>query len=515
MAIDPAHAAVSFVQHLKHTRGKWAGVPFDLLPWQRDEVVRPFFGTVNEAGKRQYRTAYIEVPRKQGKSELGAALALKFLFADEEQGGEVYSAAATRDQASIVFNIGAAMVRASPQLSKRAKIIDSTKRIIVTRGVSAGSFWRAIPSDAAASHGFNASAVIFDEVHVQPNRELWDVLATSQGAREQPAMIGITTAGYDRNSLCWELHEYARQVRDGIIEDPTFLPVLYSADEQDDWLKEETWRKANPSLGITVPLDFFQQEARKAMQSPAWENTFRRLYLNQWTQQESRWIPMHAWDAATEKVLETRLRGRECFGGLDLANTTDIAALVLVFPPSDPGKGDFELICRFWVPKEGVLERTRRDRVPYEAWQKQGLLKITEGNVIDYAVIRHDIEELASQYQISELAFDRWGAVQMSLELQEAGLTMIPFGQGFAQLSSPSKELLRLILEKRVRHGGHPIMRWMADNVMVEQDPAGNVKPSRRRSTEKIDGIVALIMGLDRALRNEVGRRRPVLLGSA
>jgi phage terminase large subunit-like protein len=510
----PGERAVRFISSLKHTKGKWASRPFELLGWQEHEVVRPLFGTLRADGTRQYRTAYIEVPRKNGKSELAAALALYLLVADREQGAEVYGAAADRDQASIVFSIAAQMVRTSPTLSKWLRVIDSTKRIIVQQGVSAGSIFRAIPADAAGSHGFNAHAVVMDEVHVQPNRELWDVLATSQGARAQPVMLGITTAGYDRNSLCWELHEYARQVKEGVIEDESFLPVLYSAAEGDDWKDPRVWIKANPSLGHTVPAEFLERECRRAQEIPAYENTFRRLYLNQWTAQESRWLPMHIWDASAGKVDEKELRGRECYGGLDLASSTDIAAFVLIFPPDDPD-GVYQVLPRFWIPRDNMVERSRRDRVPYELWERQGLITATEGSSIDYAFIRREIEKLRLQYRVAEIAFDRWGAVQLTQELEQAGLKPIQMGQGYTSMSPPTKELMRLVVERRLAHGGNPPLRWMADNVMVEQDPAGNIKPSRRKSTQKIDGIVALVMALDRAIRNEASRHRPVILGTA
>lgn len=487
--------AVEFIARLKHTKGRWAGSPFKLLPWQRDFVTR-LFETRRPDGKRQYRTAYVEVPRKNGKTELAAAIALYLLFADKEPGAEIYSAAADRDQAAICFHAAAQMVRQSPGLSKRCKIIDSQKRIVVP---TIGSFYRAISADAHTKHGFNAHGVIADELHAWPDRELWDVLATSMGAREQPLMLAITTAGYDRHSICWEQHEYARKVADGIVDDPTFLPVLFAADEEDDWTSEATWRKANPSLGETIGLDFLRQECRKAQEIPAYENTFRRLYLNQWTRQESRYIPMHRWDECDAPVDPDALIGRRCYGGLDLASTTDVAAFVLVFPPEEDG-GAYQVLPFFWVPEEGMLERSRRDRVPYDLWVRAGLIEATPGNVIDYGAILATIDRLAIKYDIAEIAFDRWGATRIVQDLEDRGMTVAQFGQGFASMSPPTKELLNLVLAGKLAHGGNPVLRWMADNMVVRQDPAGNVKPDKSKSTEKIDGMVALIMALDRAL---------------
>ena len=494
---EAADRAVSFIERLKHTKGKWAGVPFTLLPWQRDEIIRPLFGTLRSDGTRQYRTAYVEIPKKNGKSELAAGIALKLLFADKEPGAEIYSAAADRDQASIVFNVAAQMVRQSPALMGRCKIIDSQKRIVIPK---TGSFYRVLSSDAFTKHGFNVHGVIFDELHAQPNRELWDVLTLGAGdARTQPLTFAITTAGYDRNSVCWEQHEYALKVLKGIIQDPTFLPVVYAAEEADDWEDEAVWKKANPSLGHTLDIERIREAYRKAKEMPALQNAFRRLRLNQWTQQETRWADISAWDATAGIVAPENLKGRHCYAGLDLASTMDIAALALVFP----GDGVFEVVMWFWIPEENMRERINRDRVPYDVWVRQGLVQATPGNVIDYGAIKHTIKTLAAEFEIQEIAFDRWGAVQISQDLDAEGFTMVPFGQGFASMSGPTKELLNLVLSKKFRHGGNPVLRWMADNMVVKQDPAGNVKPDKSKSTQKIDGMVALIMALDRAMRHQ------------
>lgn len=500
-----ADRAVEFFERfLVHTKGKWAGHKFELMEWQREEIIRPLFGWKRKDGTRKYRTAYIEIPRKNGKSTLSAGIALYLLAADNEYGAEVYSAAGDREQARIVFEDCKAMINLVPALKKRLKTYKNT----ITFGATNSSY-KVLSADAETKHGFNASGIIFDELHTQPNRDLWDVLTTSTGAREQPLVVAITTAGYDRNSICWEQHEYARKVKDGLISDPSFFSFIAAAEEDDDWTLPETWQKANPGLGQTIKLEYLQDACAKAQQTPALQNTFRRLHLNQWTSQATRWMDMHVWDESASMVVPEHLKGRECYAGLDLASTTDIAAFVLVFPPVEPDT-TFAVLPYFWMPQDNVRKRIDSDRVPYDVWIRHGFMTATEGNVIHYAAIRQKIEQLSKEYNIREVAFDRWGAVQLSQELDAAGMTVIPFGQGFASMSSPTKELLNLVIAKRLRHGGNPVLRWMADNLVVKQDPAGNIKPDKSKSTEKIDGIVALIMGLDRAIRHENSKLKSV-----
>ncbi len=495
---EKADRAVRFIKLLKHTRGKWAGVPFNLQTWQEKDIIRPLFGTVNPDGTRQYRTAYFQMARKNGKSELASAIALFLLFADGEMGAEGYSAAADKEQASIVFNTAAQMVRQSKGLSKRCKIIDSQKRIIIP---GTNSFWRVLSADAYTKHGLNPHFVIFDELHAQPNRDLWDVLSTGFGAREQPLLIALTTAGYDRHSICYEQYDYARRVLDGAIKDPTFFPVIYEVPEGADWKDEKLWRKANPGLGEFRSLDELRQMARKASEVPALENTFRRLYLDQWTEQIEKWISMEAWDASAGIVDLEELKGMECYGGLDLSSTTDISAFVLMFAQDN----SIKILPHFWIPRDNMHERINRDRVPFDVWEREGLLTSTEGNVIDYRVIREHILVQSEIYNIKEIAFDRWNASQLVQDLEGEGFTMVAMGQGFASMSAPSKEFISRILLKQLHHGGNPILRWMATNASAKQDPAGNIKPNKSTSKDRIDGIVACIMALDRIVRHDAG----------
>lgn len=483
-----AERAVGFFRDcLTHTKGEWAGQPLVLSDWQADRIIRPLFGWKRADGTRRYRTAFIMIPRKAGKSTLAAGIGLYLLFADGEPGAEIYSAAADREQAGIVFEMARGMVSASPMLEKRA---ESFKRSIVVPGTA--SSYKVLSSDAYTKHGLSAHGIIFDEVHAQPDRELWDVLTTSVGARRQPLTVAITTAGYDRHSLCFELYDYAVKVRDGVIDDPGFLPVIYEAEADDDWKSPSTWRKAHPGIGVSVKEEFFAEECQKAQHLPAYENTFRRLYLNQWTEQDARWISLDTWDACGEALPD--LEGRECFAGLDLASTTDIAALLLVFPVDDK----LCVLPFFWMPEQGIRRRGDRDRVPYDLWVKEGLIEATEGDVIDYDVIRKRINELAERYRIREIAVDRWNATQISTQLTGDGFEMVGFGQGMASMSGPMKELERRLLARELVHGGNKVLRWMASNVAAKQDEAGNMKPDKSKSTGRIDGIVAAVMAIGR-----------------
>jgi phage terminase large subunit-like protein len=319
------------------------------------------------------------------------------------------------------------------------------------------------------------------------------------GTRAQPQVFAISTAGYDRNSILWELYAHACQVRDGLVEDPTFLPILYEAAKDADWTDETVWASANPALGDFRSLDEMRVMAARAKSIPAQQNTFRRLYLNQWTEQAERWLDMATWDLGQGPVSREALRGRECYAGLDLASTRDVTALVLDFPNED---GTHDILPFFWVPRETMAERVKRDRVPYDQWERDGFLFTTDGKVCDYDAIREFIRNLAEEFDIREIAYDRWGATQLVTQMQADGAECIPVGQGFASMSAPTKELEKLVVSERLRHGGHPVLRWMAGNVAVEQDPAGNLKPSKKASTERIDGIVALIMAVDRASRH-------------
>ncbi len=494
-----ADGAVCFINCLKHTKGEWYGQPFDLIDWQ-EQIVRDIFGILKPNGYRQFNTAYVEIPKKQGKSELAAAVALYLTCGDFEHGGEIYGCASDRQQASIVFDVAVDMVEQCSSLKSRIKPVLSQKRLIYK---PLNSFYQVLSAEAYTKHGLNVHGVVFDELHAQPNRNLYDVMLHGSGdARKQPLFFLITTAGTDRNSVCFEVHQKAEDILKGRKRDPTFYPVIYGASPDADWTDENVWRKANPSIGITVDIEKIRNACESAKQNPAEENLFRQLRLNQWVKQSVRWMPMEKWNACDFKIDEKSLEGRVCYGGLDLSSKTDITAFVLVFPPEDENDR-YYILPYFWIPEDNIKNRVNRDHVPYDIWQKQGFLKTTEGNVVHYGFIEKFIEELGHKYNIREIAFDRWGAVQMVQNLEGMGFTVVPFGQGFKDMSPPTKELMKLTLERRLAHGGNPVLNWMMDNIYVRTDPAGNIKADKEKSTEKIDGAIATIMALDRAIRHQ------------
>jgi len=494
-----ADRVVKFFKLLKHSKGEWAGRPFHLEPWQQFILCNILAWKDPETGYRKYRTAYIEAGRKSGKTTLMAGLGLYLLLADDEPGAEIYSAATHRAQARLTHAEATRMAKSSPAIKREVRLMRDN---ILIPGTA--SRYEPLGADADTLDGLNVHAALVDELHAHKNREVWDVLETGTGSRRQPLMFSITTAGFDRETVCYKHNNYTRQVLDATIVDSSWFGIIYTIDKDDDWADESVWIKANPNIGVSKKLKDLQLKAEKAKNMPSALNAFLRKEMSAWTQSETKWLPREHWDACGEAVDEKGLQGRTCYGGLDLASNTDIAAFVLVFPPQV--KGDkYSVLCRFWVPEEAMVTRSRRDRVPYDVWVRQGFIEATPGNVIDYEWILSQIDEDARKYDIKEIAFDRWGAAQIQTKLTELGGDewMVQFGQGYRSMSPPTKECERLVLEHKLSHGGNPVLTWMADNMVVNQDPAGNIKPDRRSSREKIDGMVAMIMALDRSLRHE------------
>lgn len=487
-----SYAVEFFEKYLVHTKGKWAGEPFKVdMEWQR-YVLRNLYGWKRVTdGLRLYRRAYISVPRKNGKSEICAGIALYHLLADGEASPEVYSAAADEYQAAIVFEVAKDMAMTSPALSERVTHYAAQLRCSGNNGR-----YRVLSREVGSKHGLNASCIVFDELHAQKSRMLWDALTTSTMAREQPMVVAITTAGDDDMTICGEQYEYALNIARGHVDDPSYFVFIQQADEGDDWTAETTWKAANPSYGVIIKPEEIADAEHKAENNPGEQNAFKQLRLNMWVHQAARWLDLSYWDRC--KVPVGSLDGRRGFMGFDLASTTDIAAAVEVWAPFLPG-GRWGIVPMFFIPGDNIKGRSERDHVNYEAWVQQGYIRTTPGNIVDYDFIRaYANARKALCPGIAGAATDPWNATQFTTSLMNDGWDVIQVQQGYKSLSPPSKEFERLMLSEQLAHGGNPVLRWMADNVSVVRDPAGNIKPTKVKATKRIDGLAAAIDALFR-----------------
>jgi phage terminase large subunit-like protein len=475
-----------FIGLLKHSRGDFAGKPFILEPWQ-SEYLDKLFNTLRPDGLRQYRTSLLALSRKNGKSALSAAIGL-FMLCCDDIGAEVIVAAGDRSQAALLHTAAKQFVESCPSLSKRCTIYRNS---IVLPERNASMF--CISSEAGTKHGYNPSCVLIDEYHVFPDRELVDVLETGMGARAQPLTIYITTAGNNKNGPCYKDWQRAEKIRDGVLTDDTFLPCIYAAPPEADPFAESTWKLANPNYGITLKPDYFHQMATRAKQSPAEEVVFRTLHLNQWVTAAEKWLRHGAWESNSDPLRPTEVR--PCYCGVDLASTTDTTAFVAVWPDDD---GTFDVHAMIFIPEERAEEASKRDRVPYLQWEKDGFVKLTDGDVCDYDEVRDYILRFAERNRVRAVAIDRYNATHLTTQLVNEGIEVKPFGQGFVSMSAPSKLLETLILGRRLRHAGNPVLAWQMSNVHMKVDDAGNIKPSKKNtsSTARIDAAVSLIMAL-------------------
>ncbi len=490
-----ARAIEFFPAVLRHSKGAMAGQPFELMSWQAF-VIGSLFGWLS-GDIRRFRNAFVSTARKNGKSTLEAGIGLKMLVDEGEIGAEVYSAATTRDQARIVFSEAERMRAASPALARRISSTTNNLAVIPT-----ASWFRPLSADASKMDGLNVFCALVDEVHEHPNAEVIEKLETGTGARLQPLVYETTTAGWNRNSVCFQHWDFSTKVLEGsvpaAIADRWFA-YISTVDEDDDWQDELAWRKANPSIGSLLKIEDLRAEVALAQQMPSRQNAIRRLRLNQWTQQLVRWIDMDVWAAGSETFDAQELEGRECYGGLDLARVNDLSSLALLFPPRDEGER-WKVIWRHWCPEDDILERARRDRAPYDLWRNAGQLIATEGNTTDFKFIEAEILDLSRRYQINSLAFDRTFAGEIVRNMMDEGVEMVEFAQGFLTMGPAAAELMRKLLGRELQHGDDPVATWCASNVTVRTDPAGNMKPDKERSIERIDPIVALCMAVGRAL---------------
>lgn len=492
-----------FVALLSHTRGDFAGKPFVLEKWQDDYLDR-LFNTLLPGGKRRYRRSFLGLPRKNGKTQLAAAVGLYMAFCDDH-GAEVIVAAGDRSQASLLHTAAKQLLESCPGLAKRARVYRNSI-VVPERNAS----MICISSEAGTKHGYNPSCVLIDEYHVFPDRELVDVLETGTGSRSQPLTIYITTAGTDMLGPCYKDWQYAEKVRDGVIKDDAFLPCIYAAPKDADPFDEATWKAANPNYGITLKPEYFKAFAERAKASPADEVVFRTLHLNQWVTSQSKWLRAGAWEANDAPLRPTA--GRPCWCGIDLASTFDTTAFVAVWPDED---GTYDVFAHFFIPGENARQRQREDRVPYvDVWSKKTVegdpcVTLTDGDVTDYDAVRNYVLSFCERNEVRGIAIDRYNATHLTTQLRAEGIDIRPFGQGFVSMSSPTKELLALILERRIRHGANPCLNWQMSNVQVKTDDAGNVKPTKKEShsVARIDGAVALIMALGIASMDDQSRR--------
>jgi len=498
---NTAEKAVAFFPRcLRFSKGEWAGRPFHLESWQADDIIRPLFGWKRLDGTRRYRRAIIWVPRKNGKTELAAGVALLALMGDNEAGAEVYSFATNEDQAKLVFDIATAMVGSSPVLSSRLEPYKSA----IFCPANMGSI-KALTGKAIGKHGLNPSALIGDEVHEWSDSRLYTFLHQGTAARRQPIEFLISTAG-TRDGYGFELWQECERILSGDYQDDETLVVVHAAAPEDDWTDPATWAKANPNLGISPKIEYMQAECLKAQESPRRENDFKRYHLNIWTEQAVRWLPIDAWDKGSNgtdwRTMADRLVGRRCFGGLDLSSTRDLTAYTLVFPPTGD-EADWQVLVRAFVPENTIDQRVRTDKVPYDRWAREGALVATPGNVVDYEFVKASILKDAGLYDIEKIGIDRFLATQISIQLRDEGVNAELMGQGYVSLTAPSKELERLVLDGKWNTGGHPVARWCAGNVAIATDPAGNIKPAKDKSTERIDVVAAMVNALGVALQGE------------
>ncbi len=495
-----AKLVLVFFGLLRHSKGEWAGRPVELQPWQQFHLWN-LFGWKREDGTRRFRISYLEVGRKNGKSTMGAGVGLYLQAADGEPGAEIYTAATKRDQARIVHQEAVRMVKQSPALGRELRVFKDN-----IHSERSFSKFEPLGRDSGTLDGLNVHGAIVDELHAHPNGDVWDVLQTATGARRQPLLYAVTTAGSDRQSLCWQFHDYTEKVLLGVLQDDAWHGMIFTLDRDaegmlDDWEVEGNWYKSNPNLGVSKKLEDLRDKARVAKGMPARLNGFLQKELNIWTQASTRWIDPEAWQACNSGVIdEEQLAGRECWGGLDLSSTMDLSALVWVFPPAPDGQGGYDLLCRLWMPEENVLERVKRDRVPYDVWIRQGWICTTPGNVIDYDFILNQVRADMARFRVRELAFDPWNATSTSNKLIDEGANLVEFRQGFVSMNPAMKSLEVAVAQRRLNHGGNPPLAWMADNLVATSDPAGNLKPDKSKSTEKIDGMISLLMGYHRAV---------------
>ncbi len=490
---EAAQHALDFYQFTTHVKGALAGEAIHLEPWQAF-IIASIFGWKREDGLRRFRTAYNEVARKNAKSTLSSGIGLYMTGFDGEGGAEVYSCATTRDQARIVFNDAKVMADRSPILKR---LFGTTKLNIHV--VPTASKFEPLSSDANNLDGLNVHCGIVDELHAHKTREVWDVIETATGAREQPLLFAITTAGFNKQGICYEVREYGCKVLEGVVEDDSFFAIIYTLDDGDDWQDESCWIKANPNLGISVKWDDIRRLAKKAKEMPTARNNFLTKRLNVWVNTATAWMDMEKWDRCPAVASDEVLQQTPCWIGMDLANKLDVAALIMAFPLDD---GQLHLKSWFWLPEDAINIKSRSIGNMYQSWSESGYLTLTEGAVIDHDRIEDEIRAILSEYEVQELGFDPWGSTQMANHLAAEGAPMVEVPQTVKNLSEAMKEVEAMVIAGKLHHGDNPVLNWMASNVTAKVDKNENVFPNKEHPDNKIDGMVALFTAVSRILRH-------------
>jgi phage terminase large subunit-like protein len=480
---------------LRLAEGEFAGKPFNLGPWQQF-IIGSLFGWKGNDGYRRFRNAYIEVGKGNGKSPMGAGTGLIMLCLDGEMGAECYTVATTKEQADIPFQDAVKMVAASPALRQRLQNSGNVKTFNIAH-LASGSYFRPLSAKHNSLDGKRVHYALVDELHEHPNSLVVDKMRAGTKGRRQALVVEITNSGFDRTSVCWNHHEYSRKVLEGILKDDSWFAYVCALDEDDDWKNEKVWAKANPNLGVSIPLRYLREQVREAIGMPIKQNLVKRLNFCMWTKAGEVWIPPEMWAACGAKFDEEQLIGQDCFPGLDLSKGRDFAALVLVFPGTP-----IRVLSYFWLPTESVTRLAEKANLPLLEWVEQGHLRLTPGGSLDFDFIRRDINHLASKFNFREIGYDEHQALQIATQLEGDGHTMVPVRQGFLTLTEPTEEVMSLVKSKGLQHNNHPIMNWMISNIMIAQDAAGNIKIDKKRSAEKVDGPAAMVNGISRLIRN-------------
>lgn len=488
-----AEHALNFIECLRHYQGATAGQRFILSAWQRF-VVGCVFGWYAAEGQRRFRIAYIEIGKGNGKTPLAAAVALYALVADGEAGAEVYSAATSREQAGICFNDCRQFVMASAPLMNRLHLGTNNIAYLAT-----SSYLRTVSAEGRGLDGKRPHVVIVDELHEHPNATVVEKMRAGTKGRTRALIFEITNSGYDQTTVCFEHHDYSIKVLQGVIENDSWFSYIAALDKGEDPFSDPAvWIKANPNLGVSVTRQYLEEQVREAKDIPSKRSMVLRLNFCRWTEASENWTDLDHWDQCASPVQLSALAGRRCFGGLDLASTSDFSALCYVFPPEQDGEL-WQVVLRLYLPEAAVKKMAEKQRLPVDVWVREGLITVTPGNVTDFNFIKEDIKRDLEQFDVQEIAFDRYNSSQLVTDLMAEGAEMVGFGQGFASMSGPIKELERMYMSHRITHGGHKVLRWMASNVVGVKDAADNVKFDKSKSTQKIDGMVALAMAIGRA----------------